>query len=108
LEQVPAGDPFCCRGKVNQKMDARKAIERLDQVIAKGEAVLQTHRPPPPNVFGFPTLDSGAFTEWRSQALVCLEGVLGKKHTYVQNFEEHVKQGYQGQVKSGLGILRAA
>jgi predicted nucleotide-binding protein len=74
----------------------------------KGEAVLSTHRPLPPNAFGFPTLDSGAFNEWRTQALVCLKSLFGAKHTYVEHFDEQVKQGYQGTVKSGIGILKAA
>jgi REase_DpnII-MboI len=88
-------------------MGADKSIERLDQLITKGEAVLRTHRPHPPNVIGFPTLDSGAFTEWRTQALACLVSLLGEGHVYVENFKEQIKQRYQGTVSAGLGILKA-
>jgi hypothetical protein len=89
-------------------MKSTKTLERLDQLIAKGEAVLRTHRPNPPGVIGFPTLDSGAFTEWRTQTLACLVALLGDGHVYVENFKEQVERGYQGSVKSGLGILKAA
>jgi len=73
----------------------------------KGEAVLQTHRPNPPNVFGFPTLDSGAFTEWRTQALAFLVSILGDGHVYVENFRQQVNKGFQGTVRAGIGILKA-
>ncbi len=88
-------------------MGSERTIERLDQLIAKGEAVLRTHRPNPPNVIGFPTLDSGAFTEWRTQALACLVSTLGDGHVYVENFKEQVKRGFTGTVKAGIGILKA-
>ena len=88
-------------------MAAQNAIDRLDQLIAKGESVLRTHRPNPPNVFGFPTLDSGAFTEWRTQSLACLVSLLGDGHVYVENFKEQIKQGFFGTVRAGIGILKA-
>ncbi len=44
-------------------MNSQKTSERLDRLIAKGEAVLRTHCPNPPGVIGFPTLDAGAFTQ---------------------------------------------
>lgn len=88
-------------------MGSQRSREILDQLIAKGDVVLRTHRPNPPNVIGFPTLDSGAFTEWRTQALACLVSTLGDGHVYVENFKEQIKQGFQGTVKAGIGILKA-
>jgi hypothetical protein len=88
-------------------MSTTKALERMSQLIAKGEAVLRTHRPHPPNVIGFPTLDQGAFAEWRTQVLACLRSVLGDGHVYTQDFEKQVTAGYIGVVKVGLGILNA-
>ena len=87
-------------------MRAPTAIERLDQLIAKGEAVLRTDQPNPPGVIGFPTLDVGAFVEWRTQALECLTSLLGSGHVYVESFVAEVKWGYVSHVKAGLGILR--
>jgi len=82
--------------------------ERIDQLITKGEAVLGTHRANPRGVIGFPTLDSGAFTEWRTQSLACLISLLGDGHVYVGDFNERVQSPYQAAVKAGVGILRAA
>jgi len=89
-------------------MARQNSLTRLDQLIEKGRAVLATHRPNPPGVIGFPTLNSGAFAEWRTQALACLGSVLGEGHIYVESFKSQVQTGYQGTVEAGLGILRAA
>jgi hypothetical protein len=88
-------------------MESKTAKDRIEQLIAKGEAVLKTHRPNPPNVIGFPTLDSGAFTEWKSQTLSCLVSLLGDGHVYVEGFKTKITKGYQGTVSSGIGILKA-
>jgi hypothetical protein len=81
--------------------------ERIEQLIEKAEAVLRTHRPNPPGVIGFPTLDEGPFTEWRTQTLAFLTRQLGSGHTYVSNFERQVKRGFPSSVQEGIGILRA-
>lgn len=83
-------------------------LERFDQLIEKGLSVLVTHRPNPSNLSGFPTLDAGAFAEWRAQALACLGSVQRDNRVYLQSFESQVKQAKQNAVKTGLGILRAA
>lgn len=88
-------------------MRPERALERLDQLIAKGEGVLRTHKPNPPNFLGFTTLDSGAFTEWKTQALACLVSLLGDGHIYVENFRSQIENGYQSTVKAGIGILKA-
>ena len=88
-------------------MATEKAVARLDSLIAKGQAVLATHHPNPPSVIGFPTLNSGAFTEWRTQSLACLASLLGDSHVYVENFKAQIKQGHRGTVEAGIGILRA-
>lgn len=80
---------------------------RVAAMIAKGEEVLATHRPNPPGVIGFPTLESGAFAEWRAQVTAFLVSVLGKDHPYTTSFVEKVEQGYTGSTKAGIGILRA-
>ncbi|MDB6080487.1 MAG: hypothetical protein JWO82_4234 [Akkermansiaceae bacterium] len=82
-------------------------LERAARLIEKGERVLQTHRNPPPNVIGFPTLDSGAFSAWQAQAMSFLESRLGSAHPYYQSFAQKVQKGYQGSVKSGIGILKS-
>jgi hypothetical protein len=60
------------------------AADRAEALIKKGEAVLATHRPNSPGVIGFPTLDSGAFAEWRAQSVSFLTQILGGDHPYVK------------------------
>ncbi len=88
-------------------MGSMNSVDRIDQLIRKGELVLGTHKPNPPNVIGFPTLDSGPFTEWRTQSLACLSSLLGNEHVYVDNFRKTVQQGYRDSVRAGIGILKA-
>jgi hypothetical protein len=87
-------------------VDAR-VVERLDELIQKADAVLATHRPNPPNVVGFPTLDSGTFSEWQTQSLTFLVNLLGPDHVYVESFRKKVEKGHTGMVKAGRGILTA-
>ena len=55
---------------------------------------------------GTPTLDHGAFVEWRTQSLSFLTNLLGADHAYVASFEE-IERGFIGNVKAGIGILTA-
>lgn len=84
-----------------------KIVKRIEELIQKGETVLETHKPNPPNVIGFPTLDSGKFVEWQTQVLNFLINLLGENHIYVQNFKNKVTKGYESHVKIGQGILKA-
>ena len=84
-----------------------KIIKRIDELIQKGENVLDTHKPNPPNVNGFPTLDSGKFIEWQTQVINFLINLLGESHIYVQNFKDKVENGYKSDVEMGQGILKA-
>ena len=80
---------------------------RIERLLEKGGAVLNTHSPNPRGVIGFPTLDHGAFTEWRAQSLSLLGDLLGAEHVYVTDFEREVDRGYTNSVKAGMGILKA-
>lgn len=82
-------------------------IARAEQLLEKGRAVSDSHRPNPPNVIGFPTLDSAAFAEWRAQSLSFLTGLLGPEHTYVEAFTKQVGDGHTSCAKRGIGILTA-
>jgi len=84
-----------------------KDIEKLEKLIEKGNEVLRTHRPNPPNVIGFPTLDSKAFSAWQTQCLNFLENRLPPNSPYVRAFKKKIQKGYQGTVKAGIGILEA-
>ena len=81
-------------------------LARLAQLIEKGEAVLETHKPNPPNVIGFPTLDSGAFSGWQAQAIYFLQVLLGLDSVYVKQFQSKVSRGHISSVRSGIEILK--
>ena len=90
------------------KLDAQVG-RRLEALVQKGQAVMDTHRPNPPNMIGFSTLDWARYTEWRSQSLTCLTQVFGATHTYTETFASQTKKtGYTGSAQAGLGVLRAA
>jgi hypothetical protein len=80
------------------------ATQRLEQVIFKGQTLLNT-----PGTTGFPKMEVGAVTEWRSQSITCLQSILGPGHPYVHGFEKAIHQvNVVSAVTRGLGVLRAA
>lgn len=81
--------------------------EKVERLIQKGQEVLKTHRPNPPGVIGFPTLDCGAFSAWQTQCLHFLESNFPSASTYVTSFRDKIKQGYTGTVQAGIGILKS-
>lgn len=83
-----------------------QAVARIESLLQKGEQVIASHRPDPPNVIGFPTLNASIFAEWHTQCLSLLVNLLGRDHVYVTNFEESVKQPYSAHVEYGQGLLR--
>ncbi|MEA1885960.1 MAG: hypothetical protein U9N72_01965, partial [Bacteroidota bacterium] len=83
------------------------SAERINQLINKGNQVLSTHRPNPPGVWGFPTLDSKAFRAWQSQTINFLQTNLPADSTYLTSFKDQVDEGYRGSVEAGIGILES-
>ena len=90
-------------------MTASEQIKRrVLSLHGDGYAVLATHRDPPSHVHTDQTLDFGQFTGWRTRAIVCLEDLFGKGHTYVESFEEYTKYiGTKGSASAGIQILAA-
>ena len=83
-------------------------LARIDALILKGDSVLKTHEPNPPNVLGYPTLDNGEFNGWRSQTLAVLARYGVPYKVFTEQFQEVTKSGaYIESVESGLGILKA-
>ena len=82
-------------------------IGKIDKLIQKGHGVLKTHQPNPPDVIGFPTLDFGDFSSWKTQCLNFLESNLPPANPYVTNFKEIMADGYQSEVEAGIGILKS-
>jgi hypothetical protein len=82
-------------------------IEKIDKLIEKADEVIRSHRPNPPNVIGFPTLNGQLFTAWQTQCLNFLEQILPPNNAYVQKFRDGIKQAYKGTAESGKGILQS-
>jgi hypothetical protein len=40
-----------------------RLVQRIDVLLQKGNQVLATHKPNPPNIIGLPTLNHGSFAE---------------------------------------------
>jgi len=83
------------------------SIDRLQQLIQKGETVLQTHRPNPSFAYGFPTLNSGEFTAWQTQVLNYLQTNLPSNNPYIISFQKNVTKGFCSNVEQGIGILNS-
>jgi hypothetical protein len=93
----------------NPSTRAQEIAERLRELKARGQPVLSSHTPNPPNVIGFPTLDSGLFAGWRTQCLTYMQNVFGNGHTYSTSFDSATNQhGYTNEVEKGMAILEAA
>jgi hypothetical protein len=88
-------------------LDKAKIAQRIDELIHKGDKTIATHSSNPPGMIGFATLETGIFTEWRTQTLSLLINFLGQDHVYVSNFKENVQNGFKSSVNAGQGILRA-
>jgi hypothetical protein len=84
-----------------------KLIERIKQLEEKAQRVKATHKPNPPNVIGFPTLDDDIFNEWKANAENLILKVSDSDSPYYKNFIKEVKDGHRSNVDSGVGILRA-
>ncbi|MDC7127311.1 MAG: hypothetical protein PQJ46_17240 [Spirochaetales bacterium] len=82
-------------------------IERLDELIKKGNLVLSTHTPNPPNFIGFPTLNAGKFGAWKTQTIAFLESILPSENIYLYTFRNEITQGFKGTVSTGIEILES-
>jgi CheY-like chemotaxis protein len=82
-----------------------RLLSQLDELIAGAGQVLATHKPSPPNMYGFATLDEQAFTEWRTQCLAFLTELYGHDHLYVETFRSTVQGGHRRSARVGRGML---
>lgn len=80
-------------------------IERAKALIKQGEQVLVTHRPNRPGVIGFPTLDSGKFSAWKTRSLSFIESIVPSTNPYCVEFKCKISRPFYGEVEAGIGIL---
>jgi len=89
------------------KKTKEKLAERIDQLLQKAEKVKSTHKPNPPGVIGFPTLNEDIFLEWKSNVENLIFLTTGENSVYHKNFSDKVKNGHKSHVDFGIGVLRA-
>jgi hypothetical protein len=82
-------------------------IQRVSDLINKGERVRATEIPFRSCTSGVPRVQTEAFFEWQSQAESFLVSLLGETHTYVTSFRQRVQHSYKSELEAGQGILRA-
>lgn len=85
----------------------QKFLERIDQLLQKADKVKMTHKPNPPNVIGFTTLNDTVFLEWKTNSEQLIILITGKDSVYYKNFIEKVEKGHRSHVDSGIGVLKA-
>ena len=92
-------------------MVEQRVLDRIEELIRKGEGVLQTERQPSIpgfNIIGAPSfVDSALFSEWRNQSVAFLITVLGASHTYTVNFDQSCSDSDPLDTERGIGIRRA-
>jgi hypothetical protein len=87
-------------------MTTEELLKRVDELIAMGNAVLQTRR----SVIqgSIELVDNGKLMGFRSASLSFLAQVFGPDHVHTKEFSAHVKEKYRTQAEAGINILQAA
>lgn len=89
------------------KMNQSGILERLEELIGIGEAVLSTRKPPPRNVVMSAFVDSAKFEKWRMSCLNLLIAAFGEASIYLKEFADKCKNPQYPDAESGLSILLA-
>jgi hypothetical protein len=96
-------------GKRRMKVE-QKALERLEELIASGDTVLATRRPPPANSVGFDSsVDSQAAYQWFTSSQNILSRVFSETSQHYRNFTaQGAKALTYSPVLRAQGVLKAA
>jgi len=84
-----------------------KLLDRLEQLIDKGEQVLSTRSARPPGG-GDDDVDDAIFFEWKAGALSFLTSVFGQDSTHIEQFSTLCSWAQYRDALIGQAILRAA
>lgn len=95
----------------------QRLVDRADELVRKGEAVLRSAKPSQSgrrdprgyaaSIDASSRVDYGLWSEWRTQSLSFLQRMLGDTDTYAVQFAEHCLGTTLADTSGGLGILRA-
>lgn len=82
---------------------------RFTELIALGEDILKSRRPPPPNVITGDFVDSDRSRQWAASASQLLANLFGRESEYFRHFEKSFKTaGYHSDLNQGLAVVKAA
>lgn len=84
-----------------------KILQRLADLITKGQQAKGRYIESPPNVLGGGHIEYTIFHEWKNSSENLLIQVTGNESNYTKNFIEKTKNAWISAVDSGIGILQA-
>ena len=88
--------------------DQEKIIQRIDDLIQKGNQVLSTSYIPQGIIsMSSPCVDKQAMANFRTSSLLFLSQIAGENSEPYKEFKEQCSADYASDVKKGLGILEA-
>ncbi len=76
-------------------------------MIIKGDEVLRTHVPNPPNLIGSPTLNEAMFGAWKTQTIAFLESFLPQENAYLKEFRKSIDSAHSGTASKGINLLKS-
>ncbi|MCH8272406.1 MAG: hypothetical protein IIB41_04030 [Candidatus Marinimicrobia bacterium] len=86
-------------------MSDDKVMNRLDELIKNGEAVLATKRS---SDMGSDSVSNDIFHQWRVESLSFLQAAFGDSGIFFTEFKEKCKDSYHHHAEEGLAILNGA
>lgn len=91
-------------------MPISKVLQRLQELIERGQEIEKTKKKPPPNSIGFDsTVDSQAADQWHTSAKSILAKSFGRDSEHYVLFEKCCQKGVTySPLHRGIGILAAA
>jgi len=84
-------------------MTTERLLQRVDQLIEMGNAVLRTRRPINRTQ---EFVDSAMITGFRAASLSFIERAFGGEHPHFREFSENTKSHFPGDAERGLAILK--
>jgi hypothetical protein len=82
---------------------------RFQDLLARGDQVMSSRRPPPPNVMGDDRVDLQGSQEWATGASQFLESIFGRESEYYDRLQKGWKHaGYYSDMVRALGVIKAA
>lgn len=84
------------------------ALQRVDELITRGNEVLATRRPAGRGVIGPDRVDAECFYQWMTSSLHFLRNYLGEDAIHTAHFQEHCRRATHGNAQSGVAVLKAA